>query len=382
MYMRILSLSLDPQILNKESVVAARTLRYGETAGTFTVIVPSVERAILALSPAVSVYGTGGGNKLTRLYRMFTIARSLLKKDAYDVISSQDTYFLGLLALFLGRIFHTGVEVQVLGIEKLSFFRKMLSQFVLRRAGSIRVLSLGLKKRLLKEFKLSEARMVLVPIYVDVSSLGFDAERQSPALQAKMELQRKAFHDAYGDRFNIVSVNRLVPIKNIPMQIEAIARLNHEFPQIMLHILGDGPLHAELKEEIEKRGLSTHVLLHGYKSGAALSAYLTEGDCYVLTSDFEGYGMAVIEAATAGLPIVMTDVGCAGEVIKDGESGLVVPVEDADAFTQALRSVIADRALRERLRSGAQKCIAELPSFDTVLERYQASWQQALAHRS
>ena len=378
--MKILSLSLDSLVLIKESVVASRCVRYGSVVDSFTVIVPTKEQSTTVLSPQVTVYGTGGTHKLVQLWNMYQIARTFLRTEKNVVISSQDSYFLGLLALILARRYQSGLEIQVLGIEKLSIFRKMLSKFVLKKAGSIRVLSIGLQKRLIKEFGISQTRMIIVPIYVDVSSLGLSSV-QSEEEQKKINEANSSFNGTYKNRFNIVSVSRLVPIKNISMQLQAVATLRREFPDMLLHIVGDGPLKESIQAEITTLKLREHVILEGFKSGADLSPFFTQSDCFVLTSDFEGYGMVIIEAATAGLPIVMTDVGCAGEVIINEKSGMIVPAKDTQAFTQALRKVLTDSALRASLKEGALHSIAELPSFDTVLEKYTASWQQALQNR-
>lgn len=379
--MKVLSLSLDPLILNKDSVVASRSIRYGEALEAYTIIVPSPKSDVVTLSPLCAVYGTGGTTKISKLIQIWRIATKLLKVNTYDVISSQDTYFLGFIAYLLARKYHLGLEVQVLGIEKMSSLRRFLTKFVLTKAGSIRVLSLGLKKRLVTEFGISDARMMLVPIFVDVSSLGFSTENLPLEMRRKLEDATHSFAQKYDGRFNILSVNRLVSIKNISMQIGVLRILKDTYPQVLLHIVGDGPLQLALQKQIEDYGLTEHVILHGFKSGADLSPFFTQSDCFVLTSDFEGYGMVVIEAATAGLPIVMTDVGCAGEVIINEKSGLIIPIKDTKACVAALTHLIENKELQERLRTGAQASIAQLPTFDTVLGKYKASWQQALTNR-
>ena len=379
--MNVLSLSLDPLILERESVVASRSIKYGEVLTIYTIVVPSSKKTIVILSPACTAYGTGGTSKLFQLVQMWQITKSLLQEHSYDVITSQDTYFLGFVAWLLAKKYHLGLEVQVLGIEKMSMVRKFLTKFVLTRAGSIRVLSLGLKKRLISEFGISEIRMKLVPIFVDVSSLGFRTENLSLEMRDRLTVTTESFRQKFEGRFNIISVNRLVPIKNIKMQIDTVLVLKEKYPQILLHIVGDGPLHDELKQYIENQNLTNWVILHGFKSGVELSPFFTQSDCFLLTSDFEGYGMVVIEAATAGLPIVMTDVGCAGEVILNNESGLIIPVRDTKACSVALTQILEDPMLRNQLAIGAQAAIAQLPTFDTVLDAYKASWQQALTNR-
>jgi len=378
--MKILSFSLDAQILVETSVVASRNKRYGEALERYDIVVPVAEAKKIFLSKHTTVHGTGGATKLGQFLRMFILASQLLKREKHDVITSQDTYFLGLCGLILARIHHCGLEVQVLGIEKLNFFRKKLTQFTLSQAGSIRVLSKGLQQRLIQEFGVKEERMKLVPIYVDVSSLGFSAI-QDETKKAELERYILEYKNLYSGRFNILSVNRLVPIKNIPMQLQMVASLKKEFPKILLHIVGGGTDEQLLQKQIGDLGIASNVILHGPKFGAELSSFFTQSNCFVLTSDFEGYGMVIIEAATAGIPIVMTNVGCAGEVVINRKSGLIVPPKDTHLFTEAVQEMVRNESLRKELSSGALASIAELPTFDTVLKQYQDSWALALENK-
>ena len=74
---------------------------------------------------------------------------------------------------------------------------------------------------------------------------------------------------------------------------------------------------------------------------------------FLLTSNYEGWGMAVVEAASLGLPIIMTDVGCAGELIKNKESGIVIPVNNQSKLEEAMIRIINDENLRKELIEGA-----------------------------
>ena len=64
---------------------------------------------------------------------------------------------------------------------------------------------------------------------------------------------------------------------------------------------------------------------------------------FLLTSNYEGWGLAIIEAASFGLPIIMTDVGCAGEIIKNEESGIIIPVGDKKALAAAMTKLIQNK---------------------------------------
>lgn len=361
--MKVLSFSLDPQMLNKESVVASRNSRYGAALQRLTVIVPSSQKREIQLSPTTTVYGTGGGYKATQLVRLFLKAASCLRRGSYDVISSQDMYFLGLLSVILAKIFRCGLEIQVHGIEKIKT-RAFLARHVLRWAGSVRVPTTRLKNYLVDTLKLDGDKVFVIPVYVDVSPFS--------------SVSRSADNDGY---FNILSVNRLVPIKNISLQLQAVKELRKVHPRILLHIVGEGPLQSELHSQIQYLEMGDAVMLHGYKTGQDLVDLYSRADCFVLTSDFEGYGMVVVEAAAAGLPIVMTDVGCAGDFIVHEVNGLIVPVGDVRAVVAALERLINDPLMRKRLGEQACHSTHSLLSFEATFDKYVRSWQHTFHNK-
>jgi len=94
--------------------------------------------------------------------------------------------------------------------------------------------------------------------------------------------------------------------------------------------------------------------------------------------------LVVIEAAHYGLPIIMTDVGCAGEVIRNPSissgqgSGIVIPVGDKKALEKTMIKLIEDKELRERLGDNAKKAILKLPNKEETLNLYKKSWKAAI----
>jgi glycosyltransferase involved in cell wall biosynthesis len=124
--------------------------------------------------------------------------------------------------------------------------------------------------------------------------------------------------------------------------------------------------------------LKDYVELVGWKGKAELIEYYKQTDCFLLTSNSEGWGMVVIEAAQYGLPIIMTDVGCAGEVIVDNVSGKVIPVGNLERLVQAMEEILKDQKLRERLGKAGQQKVLELPTFEEVLPRYREVWLKAV----
>ena len=101
--MRILNLSLDKSILDKNSKTAKRVVEYGNIADKYAIVVPDKDYKEMRLSEKVFAYGSGGGNKIFKLFNVCRVAKKLLKQGKFDVITVQDQYYLALIGLFLAK---------------------------------------------------------------------------------------------------------------------------------------------------------------------------------------------------------------------------------------------------------------------------------------
>jgi len=351
--MKILSFGLDNSLLEKNSHLARRVVGYGEIVDKYIVLVPTPKDEEKVLSNKVKVYGVGGRGKILKFLRVFNLAKKLLQGEDYDLITVQDQYYLAWLAWKLARQFKIGLEIQVHGFEKFFGWRKMIAKFVIPRADAIRVVSQRLKKQMIDDFGVKEEKITVVPIYVE--RISHIAYRTSP-----------------DGKFIFLTVSRLVPVKNIEMQIRAFKNLELRFKNIELWIAGEGELREKLEVETHNHA---SVRFFGWQND--LGKFYSQADAFLLTSNYEGWGMVIIEAASFGLPIIMTDVGCAGEVIKDGESGIVIPVGGQKELEAAMRKIIEDEDLRQKLGEGAKKAVEKLPSKEETLKLYLESWRKA-----
>ena len=84
--------------------------------------------------------------------------------------------------------------------------------------------------------------------------------------------------------------------------------------------------------------------------------------------------MAIIEAASFGLPIIMTDVGCAGEIIKNEESGIIIPVGDKKALAAAMTKLIQNKNFGKKMGEQAQRTVLSLPNQEQNLVLYKKSF--------
>ncbi|GAA0957571.1 glycosyltransferase family 4 protein [Actinocorallia libanotica] len=145
---------------------------------------------------------------------------------------------------------------------------------------------------------------------------------------------------------SIVCVGRLVAHKRIESLVDMAARLREDLPGVRLHIVGRGEQHETLAARIRDRGLTEHVVLHGFLPEHAKNELLAGADLHISASRYEGWGLSVIEAAALGVPTVAYDVNGLRDAIRDGETGwLALPGEDlADTVRRALKELDSRRS--------------------------------------
>ncbi|MDF3140146.1 MULTISPECIES: glycosyltransferase family 4 protein [unclassified Streptomyces] len=146
----------------------------------------------------------------------------------------------------------------------------------------------------------------------------------------------------------VVAAGRLVPVKRYDLLIEAFALVAAERPDWQLRIYGKGEEHARLRQLVHRLGLSESVFLMG--AAAPMEAEWVKGSIGAAASNFEPFGMTIVEAMRCGLPVVSTDCPYGpGEIIEDGVDGRLVPVGNRDALGAALLDLVRDDELRRRM---------------------------------
>ncbi len=185
-------------------------------------------------------------------------------------------------------------------------------------------------------------------------AFGVPEERVAVALQAAdVERFRAAAavaersRDA-GEPVRIISAARLVPDKNFALMIEAFAKAELTPAQAQLEIAGVGFLENQLKQLATRLGVP--VRWHGHLSPDDLADLYASADVYALISSYEPFGVAVREAAAAGLPIICTKTaGAAGDVAIDGRNALLINPYSLDDVAGALARLVSDPDLRRRM---------------------------------
>ena len=163
----------------------------------------------------------------------------------------------------------------------------------------------------------------------------------------------------FTDRVHILNIGRMARAKNQKLLIEAAALVQRDF---QLTIVGSGRFSEELKSLAKDLGISAKVVFAGTEGDVA--EWFRSAHIFALSSDYEGLPLSVIEAMSAKLPVVATEVGGVNELVANGENGFLVPRGDARAFAQKLEILIDDADLRWKYGENG---------YQRFIENFQAS---------
>ena len=190
-----------------------------------------------------------------------------------------------------------------------------------------------------------------------VSFYGMEPEKV-PVIYNGVDLSRCLPKTGYGlsDPVQLLHIGRFNHQKNHRGLLEAFALILAQVPNCRLHLLGDGELQQDVEAYADQLGLRENISFHGSQSD--VYPYLQKADVFLLPSKFEGMPMTIIEAMGTGLPVVATAVGGVPDMLRSGESGMLVsqePREVADAVLKLLQQEELRRTLGENARKDSAR---------------------------
>lgn len=181
--------------------------------------------------------------------------------------------------------------------------------------------------------------------------------------------------DLPADAFLVAAVGRLDPVKCLDDLVEALALVRRQSGKTMLVLVGDGPERARLEGQVEQLGLQDTVRFAGYRSD--VRSIMPAFDLYVNSSSTEGISLTILEAMSAGLPVIATAVGGTPEIVVDGETGILIPAHDPQALAEAIVSVRSRPDGGQGLGlMGRARVLSEF-SFDRMVAEYAAAYRAA-----
>jgi len=174
--------------------------------------------------------------------------------------------------------------------------------------------------------------------------------------------------------FILGTVARLDSIKNHPLMIRTLKEIRGLYPQTTLVIIVDVPERGKLESLTRELDQQAHVVFTGFREDAHLFYRLM--DVFLLTSFSEGTAMTLLEAMAASLPSVVTDVGGNPEIVKDGETGFVIPSNDKKALVEKIALLQGDESLRRKIGQAARKRFEEKFTVEKMVAAYEQIYEE------
>ncbi len=285
----------------------------------------------------------------------------LLRREKIDVIETftHDSNMLALPIAWLARV-PVRIATHHGQIEGFSRWREFVHSWIINTNIAIVLVAVSEKTRQIALKEGVKAEHISV-IQNGIDPLRFDGMQ-------RVEVRREMGVGA--DDLFLLSIGRLVYQKAHEVLISAMLIVLKEYPTVKLGICGDGVLREILEDQIKSHQLEGAVRLWGRQDNVA--KFLAAADIFVLPSRWEGLPIAVLEAMSAGLPIIATKVEGVDEVIDEGVHGFLVPVEDADALAQAILQLLRDPQLRARMGAAVKQRVNDMYSLDRMGEQYLA----------
>ncbi|KXS54369.1 MAG: glycosyltransferase [Marinobacter sp. T13-3] len=300
---------------------------------------------------------------------LIRIIRTRLRKGHFDVVHCHQ-YTPWVYGWFAAL----GLPVSVVFTEHGRFYpdryrykAALVNQAMARTTRAMVAISEATRQALTRYEFLPRSRIRVV--YNGIAALQPDRDRVA-ALREDLGIPEQAFV--------MGTVSRMDPVKNQSMMLRAFHRFLQQCPEGWLLVVGDGAERESLQSLAGELGISERVTFTGSVSQPANHMALME--VFLLSSFTEGTSMTLLEAMSLGIPTVATDVGGNPEIVREGLNGMLVPVDDEQAFAEAMIGLWQEPETRSQLGQGARTRFDERFSREVMVNAYQEIYREA-AHK-
>ncbi len=294
------------------------------------------------------------------IYDLSVIKRfySVVKKLNPDILV---TYLIhaDLYGRVFGRLFSikrivSSKRGSLLQWEWLSFFDRMTKFMVTHYL----VQTETAKIKWMKKLKLPENKFTVMPNGIDTRSFQISINKKKKKEEVKVRQ----------DSFIITCVARLRMGKGHETLLAAFEEIFKRHPAIDLLLVGDGEREDELRKQITNYVSGDNVHFLGNRND--VPEILTISDLFVLPTEGEGMSNAIMEAMSAGLPIITTDIAENKDLLKRNETGLLFPARDISLLVKNIELLMKDNSLRNTLKQEAQKTANNLFDYQKIASRF------------
>jgi len=341
----LLSERLDPDRFETVLVAGAESAAEGNMIDLGRLEPPKALRRIPSLGREIS--------PLDDLRALVTLVR-LMREFKPDIVHTHlaKAGTLGRVAAWIAGVpvvihtFHGTVFRGYFGSRRSRLFLE-IERIVARLTTRLVAITAGQRRELIALRIGSHAKIVEIPLGLDLA----------PFVDPPSRSEARAALGLRADEPVVAIVARLVPIKDVGLFLEALARLSSPATGI---VVGDGEERASLEAHAAALGIASRCRFLGWRRD--VRAVYAAADVVALTSRNEGSPVSIIEAMATGCAVVCTDVGGVSDIVASGVSGILVPYRDAAALAAAIDRLLTDPVARVRLGNEARRAV--YPRYD------------------
>lgn len=363
-------LGQDASILNESSEAAQRTSAYAQSFSTINVYV-FAKKVPKKESKYNNVSVFGSSTILESLFTFIRIYKDIqgLKKGGTVLISTQDPFEIGLIGLILSvttRVLlhvqvHTDISSRYMQRESVRARAQIfIARFVLKRANRIRVVSKRIKEYCINTHKIPTEK-------IDCVSMLYGDLHKNPDYLINTKLEKKIF----------LVPTRFAPLKRVPYIIDAFTLALKQDDSAQLYIVGSGPDEKKIIEAIKENNIDDKVIIVPWVSD--MSSLYKKAYAVLVASLYEGWCRVASESVMHHVPVIMTDVGCANEWLENKKQGIIVGIEDKNAFVSAIAELVNKEDLYDSLVSGCVTKSQTIPSFSSYAKQVITSWIKTIS---
>lgn len=197
-----------------------------------------------------------------------------------------------------------------------------------------------------------------------------------------VSLPEESMHKEYNDDkgpITIVFAKAYLPNYGPDIVLEAFARAYRESKQLRLVMMGGGKMHRQLQRMAESLKIAAVVTIDGRVEPEEAGRKVGQGDIFVMPSYSESFGVAAVEAASYGLPVIASNIGGIPEVVEDGITGLLIPPGDEEKLAQAILRLAGDSECRRSMGEAGRRMVSEKYDIERCLDKMETVYRKALA---
>lgn len=267
---------------------------------------------------------------------------------------------------FHGHIFHS-----YFGKLKTTIFKYIERSLAKNSTGIVAISDI-------QKQELSGIHRICPPDKISVINLGFDLEKFHENREEKRKRTREEFAIS-DDEVAVAIIGRLAPVKNHSMfldVVEGVARSTKK--KVRFFIVGDGTERTAIEQRIASMQLSDRIRVEMTSWIKDISAFNPGMDIICLTSLNEGTPVSLIEAQASGVSVVSTDVGGVRDILLEGETGFVTPLNDVEMFTEKLVELVEDEKKREKMSQNGWNFVEAKFSYKTLVSNMENYYRELL----